>query len=516
MLFRFSGLISGGQIMKSRDHLLAEYITTAKKALPLIIAFAISLSACANSAQSSTSTTTAPVGQTSDETNESVTERLTDNVPDLDFDGYKFRTIEQTRLSYGFYYDEETGDVVSDSIYKRNITVEERFNIDFAETVQMDYTDIMQQLKNSVLSNTDEYDLVFGQMFYSAQKATDGIFYDWNEMPYVDLTQPWYTKSIQDASIGRKLYIIESDLSISYTQQTWMILYNKTRSKDYSDFPDLYKTVRDGTWTIDLLTTLVKDCYLDLNGNSQRDADDFFGIASFQDGCQIAAFYYAGEAKLATLNDDFSLEHNILSEKAIDVITKISSLFNGNDGSVKATDNLIKDFSTARTMFCEGKVLFVPVQIASLLLDEVRNFQDEFGVLPLPKYDDAQKEYYTCVDGGADVLTVPVIATEEQCKIIGAVVEALSCLSYNDVTPTYCGVGLEVKGTRDEDSMEMVRIVLDSRVIDFSYLYDGFSGWVMRLPDMIKNPNKIASIIERNRKAVDKYFEKLISHMTND
>jgi hypothetical protein len=73
------------------------------------------------------------------------------------------------------------------------------------------------------MSGTDAYDLVLGQMFYSAQKATEGIFYDWNSMPYVDLTKPWYTKSIQDSSIGNKMYMIESDLSISYTQQTWMI-----------------------------------------------------------------------------------------------------------------------------------------------------------------------------------------------------------------------------------------------------------------------------------------------------
>lgn len=118
--------------------------------------------------------------------------------------------------------------MISDAIHKRNYTVEERFNIGFVETVQMYYTDIMQQVINSVMSGTDAYDLVLGQMFYSAQKATEGIFYDWNSMPYVDLTKPWYTKSIQDSSIGNKMYMIESDLSISYTQQTWMMLYNKS------------------------------------------------------------------------------------------------------------------------------------------------------------------------------------------------------------------------------------------------------------------------------------------------
>lgn len=97
-------------------------------------------------------------------------EKLTDAVPDLDFDGYKFRTIEQQKETYFLFYEEETGDVISDAIHKRNSTVEERFNISFVETVQMYYTDIMQQVINSVMSGTDAYDLVLGQMFYSAQK----------------------------------------------------------------------------------------------------------------------------------------------------------------------------------------------------------------------------------------------------------------------------------------------------------------------------------------------------------
>jgi len=64
--------------------------------------------------------------------------------------------------------------------------------------------------------------------------------------------------------------------------------------------------------------------------------------------------------------------------------------------------------------------------------------------------------------------------------------------------------------------MEMLRIVLDSRVIDFAYLYDGFNGWVMKLPDMVKNPGKVASLINSNLKLVDKYFVKLIKYMTEE
>ena len=62
------------------------------------------------------------------------TTALTDSVPELDFDGAQFRTIEQSSTSYGMYTAEANGDVVNDAIFDRNRAIEERFNIVFAET----------------------------------------------------------------------------------------------------------------------------------------------------------------------------------------------------------------------------------------------------------------------------------------------------------------------------------------------------------------------------------------------
>lgn len=147
-----------------------------------------------------------------DETSVEETAILTDSVPELDFDGAQFRTIEQESTYYGFYTEEANGDVLNDVIYERNNSIEERFNMEFAETMRIVYGEISTMVKKSVMSGSDEFDLVFGQTFQSAADSQEGIFYDWNEVPYVDFTKPWYTKSIQDASIGDRLYLIESDL----------------------------------------------------------------------------------------------------------------------------------------------------------------------------------------------------------------------------------------------------------------------------------------------------------------
>jgi len=479
-----------------------------------IVCFAAFLiTGCGNTVSDITSVTS------DDGTAESVsvaeTTDLYDKVPQLDFGGYEFRTVEQSSTKYSMYAEKENGDVINDTVYKRNCEIEERFHIKFLETERLSSPDIINMVKRITMSGSDEYDLIFGQMYESARAAKEGIYIDWNTVPYVTLSNPWYTKSIQDSSIGDKLYLLESDLVSSYTQQTWMMLFNKTKYESvYPSEKNLYEIVDSGKWTLDTLNSLVKDVYQDLNGNDKRDEEDFYGIASFQDGCQLAAFFYASGNKLAVLNADNTVTHTIEKEKSIDCLTKLGTLFNQNVGSVSKTDGFVSGYGVTFTLFSNEKLLFVPAQIGSLLKAELREFKSEFGVLPLPKYTEEQSEYYTCVDGGADILTIPITVSDEQLEIIGAVTEAMSCLSYHDFIPAYCGEGLSVKGTRDDESMAMVRKILDSRVIDFAYLYDGFSAWVMKLPDMVKAPDQCASYIASNKQAVDTYFTDFIRYMT--
>ena len=138
---------------------------------------------------------------------------------------------------YGFAPEEQNGDIINDAVYERARKAEERFNITITPTVYDDYGRISSVVKQSVMSGDQVYDLVFGQMYQSGSDAQSGIFADWNDIPYVDFSKPWYVKSLNDAMVGGKLYMVESELSISYFQRAWMILYNKTKAEEISGFP---------------------------------------------------------------------------------------------------------------------------------------------------------------------------------------------------------------------------------------------------------------------------------------
>ena len=457
-------------------------------------------------------TVTGDSDTTSEETTTAEETALTDNVPELDFEGREFRTLEQESVMYGFAPEEQNGDIINDAVYDRARKAEERFNITITPTDYEDNVVITSIVKKTVMSGDQNYDLVFGQMYQSEAAAQSGIFADWQDVPYVDFSKPWYVKSINEAAVGGKLYMIESELSISYFQQTWMILDNKTKAGDINGFPDLYKAVEDGTWTLDELNRLTSDVYRDTNGDTKRDAEDFYGFAGTSAGCLLAAFLYGADGRLAKVDGDH-VEHLITSEKTIDVLEKLSKLFCSNEGTITKSDALSK---TRRELFPKGVVLFEAMQVNDLLREDfgLRNMSDEFGVLPLPKYDEKQEEYYTVVDGGASVMVVP--ANHDNPEMVGAVVEAMSAMSYTDVIPKYIGMAVEQKGTRDEESIKIMREILDSRVIDFAYLYDGFKGWVMSLPTIIKNETAITSTIGSKMNAMDSYYNSVIEVLRSE
>ncbi|MBR5870039.1 MAG: hypothetical protein IKZ09_03300 [Clostridia bacterium] len=435
-----------------------------------------------------------------------------DSVPELDFGGAELRILQQEQPNYYIDEPEATGDVVVDEIVRSNTALEDRFNFNFNLIERgIGYSQVGSYLRKSVNAGEDAYDLILDQLFDSASLATAGLLRSWTDVPYIDLNQPWYTKSIRDeASVGDQLLMLESDMVLSYTSQTWLMLYNKTDAAAI-DLPDLYQTVRDGKWTYDLLYEYAADAYVDLNGNGSKDDDDYYGFASTLGDCLLASAFYAGEGRMVSLSDDLSLSYPIQSEHSINVLGKMASLFNDNPGAIKKADALR---GTRMSLFPKGNILFEFMQAGDLLLSQMRDMEDEFGVLPMPKYDESQSEHYTMIDGGADIMTIPATATN--LELIGAAVEAGSASSYHGLMPIYMGMAMEQKGTRDEESISMLRYVLDSRVVDFAYLFDGTKGFTFKINGLIKNPEKMVSSLEKNVKSVDKYYISVIEEMTSE
>lgn len=481
-----------------------------KKRLTIILLIAAMLTSCGGGTTTETTTTTDTTNTQQTETETTDPRSIPDDVPDLDFGGAAFRSIGQKAANQDMYVEEETGDTLNDVIYIRNRGVEERLNVVIAPMEETDYTVISSKAKQCVTAGDDAYDLVMGQMENAGKDAQAGLFRNWYDIPYVDFEKPWYPKSVTNgtSSINGRMYNIVSDMLLSFAKQTWVVVFDKVQAESYQ-ITDLYDRVYSGEWTLDYILEIADTVYTDLNGDGKADESDYYAFTSCTaDGCLMAAFLYGSGVSFAQIQGDKAVM-TLNNEKSVSVYEKLHELFYNTQGvwNTKSTWGGDKSGSLLYDQFIEGNTLFGSFQLGSVATN-LREYENDYGVLPIPKYDAEQKDYATVTDAGCSILSVLTTAT--QLDMIGAVTECLSAESYRSVLPTYYDVTLGSKVARSPEDAEMIDYVLQTRQIDFAYMYDGWGGWVFKAAEFIQKADEFASIYAKHEKSVQTYYDEVM------
>ena len=84
----------------------------------------------------------------------------------------------------------------------------------------------------------------------------------------------------------------------------------------------------------------------------------------------------------------------------------------------------------------------------------------EYGILPYPKFDEAQKSYRTMSSNGLVTFSVPV--TSEGDEAVGAVIEAMGYAGNKYTTPAYFETALKIKYAHDDETAQMLDLMKNS------------------------------------------------------
>ena len=105
-------------------------------------------------------------------------ESVKDDLPEADFGGAGFTVFQRTEWNYEFLAESQTGDVVNDAVYRRNLAVEERFNVKLnlveTEGIWGQQDKFVNRVKNSVSAGDDEFQLISGYAAYMPRLQTGG------------------------------------------------------------------------------------------------------------------------------------------------------------------------------------------------------------------------------------------------------------------------------------------------------------------------------------------------------
>ena len=389
------------------------------------------------------------------------------------------------------FAEAETGDLINDAVYKRNMAIEEKYNckIEMDALAEDDETRANTIVDKSVRAGDKSYDLLMSHMMHAVSSAAKGSFYDIAQFPNIDLSKPyWSAGAIAGNSIADKLYIALSDLSFSTNENLYCMFFNKSLIQNYG-IENPYKFVAENNWTFEKFNEIIRVGYEDLNGNGKSDDSDNYGYIS----SSAMNFLWSGGSHIMQKDENDIPYIDYLTQKTLDIFEKAYNITN-NEFTYKAIEWFAPE---PIKMFENGQGIFYSSQLCRV--NDLRAAEFDFGIVPYPKYSSAQENYYSYVDGHASMMAVPLCLDSPEWT--GMLIEELSYLSYKDILPVYYDVVLNVKLIRDEESVEMLKILFDSKTFDFGYAWGAWDFWYIFIENIQNNKTDFVSAYEKKEAA---------------
>ena len=452
----------------------------------MLLQSAAALAACGGDATASpspASTTTAEDGGGQiAETEAETTNPYDPGLPDQDFGGYNFRfAVRGYEGSTGAWHnhdivsEELNGEALNDAVYNRNLYLKEKYNVDisvlyFGETgVALTGSEMSNAVKKSVMAGDDAFDAIISSPYDSVGYMQNGWILDLNEIDNLDLSKPWWDQNaLSELSFGSKVYFTVGELSYIDNKATQVTLFSKQVVNDFG-IANPYEAVKNGTWTIDRLISDANSVSSDLDGDGKMDENDRFGYTYWQDDC-FGMINSTGNAFGRIVNG--LPELTLYSEKMVSTWEKLINFLNQDSTINYATERkLLKDL-TGEEAFSQtinaGHTLYSFGYIFHVIY--MRQNETDFGVLPKPKYDEAQDRYY-CTGHAYGTAFVSVPVTTQDTARTGYILEAFSAKSMELVTPAFYDITLVTKSARDEESVEMIDLIFRSKKYDIGYYF---------------------------------------------
>ena len=428
--------------------------------LALCILTLFSLMASCKKQNAGTQETTAQTNTvaSTDPTNSDYDENgyLKDSLDGLYYDGKDVKIISWDNNPYAFPLEQSEKDDVVNLIYTRDRTLEERFGIKFDVLRKTSSASADKEhanaLYNAMQSGTESYDVCNAYAIWPPYMAFQGMLYDLNTLDYPETDKPWYPDTTQ-WEVYNRLFYIASNSSVS-SFNSMKVIYANTKLIADNGLDDVVDLVLDGGWTLEKMQEYSRNWQSEAQSNPD---DHVYGVLWCHRVMMEGMFYSAGFNSTKQDNDGLpQLTYTDPStvERIDNFVEDIRTLMNSPECHIlqKADMKYTQDHKTV---------------FYAATLDSVSSIggDEHIAIIPFPKLDNEQEEYYTSRDHGYDMFCVPVTASDPQ---LGAVViEAIASSDYRTIGPDYFDRNMKYRYSNSDKGVRIFELIRDSVTLDF-------------------------------------------------
>jgi hypothetical protein len=429
---------------------------------------------------------------------------LASSLPETDLAGESIRLIGRSGSGGRINFPEDTftGEAVNDALYTRNEELTKRYNVKIVNNSIDQLNDLMTLTSAAITAGDDAYEAIFADMADTARTLTlNSLLIDYSTVPYVDLSQHWWSKYNGDLSIGGKLFFPTGVITPQYFSALFLMLFNRQLADDYG-IEDLYEVALEGNWTLDKMRSVMESATLDLNGDGKMDLDDRWSLV--YDEVAGYAFYFGVGGKMTEFDEEGMPYLDIGTDQVIDLVEHLRSIVGDKEKCLRGEDYYK---NAEQTVFKEGRALLV-ANTLHLVRTVYREMENDYGFLPMPKYDENQKEYLSYAQPWSGTgVAIPI--TNTKLGDTGLILEAMAYLSDSYVRDSMFETTYKEKLARDERTARILDIIADGARFDLNVFFNwGNSAATLRDAVMGNNTN-YASSYAKIQKTTDKTIEKL-------
>ena len=510
---------------------------THKKGLALLLALvtlsqSIALTSCSDKTSAETEGSKTPAqtestdaanaanGETESETAAETTDELFGlevnydwkaGVKKADYEGYTYNILNGNTASWYAYNnvtaEETTGEPVNDAVFERIQRTNEFLNVSVIESIN---TDSAAELRKAVQAGTKDYDVALCTLMNDYALAIEGNVLELNsQVPGLDMSGVWWDQnSINDLTINNKLYFVTSDFDTTRFDSIRSLYFNKQLIENYG-LEDPYEIVDNGKWTIDKFIEMAEKATSDADGDGVMTDMDNYGYICQGELATDLLFCGAGVKYIDKDPETGRFINGTTGEKTIDVYSKIYRLLwsGSTTFDIRQYSRFEKYFRgkgdrIQEELFLEGRILFYSECMAWTRV--LREMEADFGVLPPPKYDEAQDRYYSVMINPF-MQMIPV--TVENPERSGHVLDVLAAASHDTVVDAYVNVTLSGKVARDADTVRMLKLVFDN--LSYSIYFEKVPIRTTIQSCVKSGKENLASSLQSINKAAEKALNKV-------
>ena len=442
--------------------------------------------------------------------------RLMPSLLERDFGGADFRMLSTSPMNYGGGYvitdltsEGLTGEGLNDAVFHRNNKISDEYKV---KIVCFNSQNNNAEITKSNTSGEGMIDIAFNYHILLYQMIIKNQLSDLRQMPYIDIDMPWWDKNCTETfTLYGKSYITIGDISTTEDRFVRCIFFNKNLAEQFG-VNDPYTLVKEDNWSMDTFREEIEKVSNDANGDGLMNDGEVFGFVT--ESALPLYLFIGADGSFTKKNEDGEYYVSVYSERNLDITHSIFELCSDKKHTIlmesfKNIGRYAHCYAYARALFTQDKFLFT-VQGASAT-EIFRDMESEYGILPMPKYDEAQKNFCHLVDPQTPLMVILLVLADSEKT--GIITEALAAESRYTVTPEYVETMLKRKYARDNKSSDMLDIIADTKAYEIAFVIGLDMIYRMYWTTEIE---PTASSMKGKIKAANKTLEKQIRKLSDE